>query len=146
DPMSGRTRYLDVQARVGSSKLDNTHKMRGDFSWDFGGYGAGGQLPIEDDPQALRIGIWRATDRAYKAAEKQLIKVKTNRQVKVEEEDKADDFSDEKAQSYAGPRWSSEFDRKAWKDRLKRLSAIFKDHPQVLRSSVSLQGGGWTMY
>jgi TldD protein len=146
DPLSGRSRYLDVQARVGTRKLDNTHKMRGEWSWDFAGYGAGASLPIEDEPRALKIGIWRATDKGYKSAVKQLVKVKTNKQVKVEEENKADDFSEEKPQSHLGKRWAGAFDRKEWKDRLKRLSAIFKQHPSVLRSSVSLQGGGWTLY
>jgi len=144
DPLAGRARYLDVSARVGSPGLDNTHKLRGSHG-DFGSFG-GQQLPIEEDPGALRVALWRATDRAYKQAVKQLIKVKANKAVKVQEEDDADDFSKEPAQSHlaAGPNWK--LDRKAWRDRLKRLSAVFKDHPLVLHSQVALQGGVWTSY
>src|SRR5579864_5486966 len=29
DPLAGRVRFLDVSARVGSPRLDNTHKLRG---------------------------------------------------------------------------------------------------------------------
>ena len=90
-PNAGRRRSLDVAVRVGSPQLDNTHKLRGEWSW--GGFGRSASLPIEDDPEALRVAVWRATDGAYKAAVRQLIRVKTNEQVKVEAEDKADDFS-----------------------------------------------------
>lgn len=145
DPLAGRARYLDVSVRVGSKSLDNTHRVRGDFSFE-GGDGAGSYLPIEDDLGALKVGIWRATDRGFKRAVKQYIKVKTNRAVKVEEEDKANDFSEEKPQTFAGPRQEGKLDRAAWKDRLKRLSAIFKEHPRILRSGVSMQAGSTTMY
>src|SRR5579863_6602780 len=47
DPLAGRVRFLDVSTRVGSPKLDNTHKLRGGRG-EFGGFG-GLQLPIEDD-------------------------------------------------------------------------------------------------
>jgi TldD protein len=144
DPDSGRVRQLFVSARVGSRSLDNTHKVRGGFSFDFSFDRS--SLPIEDDPTALQIALWKETDKAYKSAAKQLIKVKTNKRVKVEEEDRADDFSVEKPSVHLGKRVDLEIDRKAWKERLKRLSALFKSHPLILQSSVSLQGGVWTHY
>lgn len=145
DPVfGGRARRLYVAARVGSRQLDNTHKVRGGYSFD--GYYERGPLPVEDDPQALRIALWRETDRAYKAAVKSLIKVKANTQVKVEEEDPADDFSVEKPSVFLGKKASDSVDRKEWRERLKRLSAIFKTHPSILQSQVSLQGGAWTHY
>ena len=144
DPLAGRARLLDVSARVGSRALDNTHQVRDELSFE-GRLGTG-FLPIEDDLPALKVGIWRATDDAYKSAVKQLIKVKANRAVKVEEEDKANDFSVEKPQASVGPRESHTIDRAQWRERLKRLSAIFKQHPKILRSSVGMQGGTTTMY
>lgn len=77
DRFTGKGRTLDVSVRVGSKALDNTHQLRGKGRFDFEGQGSSGQLPIEDDPRALRIALWRATDRAWKAANKQLIKVRT---------------------------------------------------------------------
>ncbi|HVE81800.1 MAG TPA: metallopeptidase TldD-related protein [Myxococcales bacterium] len=145
DPLAGRARYLDVAARVGSRALDNTHQVRDELSFG-GSEGSGVYLPIEDDLPALKVGIWRATDAACKGAVKQFIKVKANRAVKVEEEDKADDFSQEKAQVHVGPRETARVDRGAWRDRLRRLSSIFKEHPKILRSSVGLQAGTTTMY
>jgi len=145
DPLAGRARFLDVSARVGTRAMDNTHQVRDELSFD-GREGSGAYLPIEDDLPALKVGIWRATDAAYKGAVKQFIKVRANRAVKVEEEDKADDFSEEKPQVHVGARETATVDRKAWRDRLKRLSAIFKEHPKILRSSVGIQGGTTTMY
>lgn len=142
---AGRSRILDVSVRVGSRSLDNTHKVRGNHGFEMDGSGAE-PLPIEDDPGALRVGIWRATDRAYKAAVKNLIKVRANRQVKIAEEDQADDFSQEEPSVSLAPRWSGTFDRAAWQERLKRLSTLFKDHPSILGSTVTLQASGGTTY
>lgn len=144
DPYGGRRRTLDVSARVGSHELDNTHKVRGEFS--FGGFGGGRQLPIEDDAGAIRVAVWRATDSAYKEATRQLIRVKTNKAVKVEEEDQANDFSREEPAVYLGERKEAELDLDEWKERCKRLSAIFKTHPLVLSSSVTVTGGEGTLY
>jgi predicted Zn-dependent protease len=141
---AGRARRLFVSARVGNRQLDNTHKVRGGFGFDH--FFEHASLPIEDDPVALQVVLWRETDRAYKWAAKQLIKVKANKQVKVEEEDRADDFSVEKPQVFLGKKANDTFDRKAWKDRLKRASALFKSHPLILQSQVNLQGGSWTHY
>lgn len=147
DPLLGRYRTLDVSARVGSPQLDNTHKLRG-AGFDFSDYGwrGGTALPIEDDAAAIRLAVWRATDRAYKRSMKQLIKVRANKTVKVAEEDDAADFAEESPQVHLEPRSAWKFDRKAWAARLERLSALFKSHSQIIQSQVSLQGGAWTSY
>jgi TldD protein len=144
DPLAGRSRVLDVAARVGSRRLDNTHPLRGEHDWEFSR--APMQLPLDDEPRALRIGLWRATDRAYKAAIKQLAKVKSNQQVKVAERDQADDFSTDGASVRLDPKWVGSFERALWVGRLKRLSALFKPYPEVLQSQVSLTGSGATLY
>ncbi|MBL8915592.1 MAG: TldD/PmbA family protein [Archangium sp.] len=144
DPLAGRLRILDVSARVGSRRLDNTHALRGERDWDL--RRTTDQLPIEDEPRALRIAIWRTTDRAYKSAVKQLVKVKTNQQVKVAEEDLADDFSADAPVVQLQPRFAGAFDREAWTVRIKKLSALFKPYPEILKSSVSLNGTGGTAY
>lgn len=144
DPLAGKFRVLDVAARVGSRRLDNTHRLRGERDWDL--RRSTEQLPIEDEPRPLRIAIWRATDRAYKSAVKQLVKVKSNQQVKVAEEDLADDFSADPASVHLEPRFSGDFDRAAWTARLKKLSALFKPYPEILSSNVTLTGAGGTAY
>jgi len=143
-PYAGRSRQFDVAVRVGSPKLDNTHKLRGEWSW--GGFGRSARLPIEDDAEAIQVAVWRATDAAYKAAVRQLIRIKTNETVKVEAEDKADDFSSDEAHQSLGPRVDGSIDMEVWKGRLKRLSERFKKYPLILSSSVGISGGVGTMY
>src|SRR5688572_18793820 len=96
---SSRTRTLLVDLRVGDYMLDNTHQIRGGGGM-FGGSGFAGantrQAPIENNDKALKLVLWRETDAAYKAAKERFEQVKTNRNVKVEEEDTSADFSQPK--------------------------------------------------
>src|ERR1700687_1119278 len=87
-----RRRALSIDLRVGSFQLDNTHPIRG----------TGLNLPdmvsfypmlVDDAPDALRALLWYFTDQKYKRAIEQLISVKTNVKVKVDETDRAGDFS-----------------------------------------------------
>lgn len=147
DPMAGRVRLLDVVARVGTKDLDNSHKVRGSYDFDFGG--GGRTLPVEDDLGALQVSLWKATDDTVRGATKDLLKVRANVAVKAMEEDKAPDFSTDKAHQRVEPRskpLAEVLDRDAWEARLKRLSAAFKTHPQILRSSVSMQVSSMTHY
>jgi predicted Zn-dependent protease len=95
-------------------------------------------LPLTDDEPAIRLALWRATDRTYKQASEALIRVKTNVAAKVKEEDPAPDFSREEPQTYTGETASYSLDSKAWEARLRRISAPFADDPLVFRSDVSL--------
>jgi predicted Zn-dependent protease len=147
-PDAGRSRLLDVSARVGSPKLDNTHKIRsGKYDFDFGDGGGGrALLPIENDDGAIRLAIWTATDEAYKKAAKQFITVRTNKAVKVAEQDDAGDFAVAVPQQHIEPPLTWTVDRAAWRERVKKLSAIFKTHPNIIGSHVMLDVGRWTSY
>jgi len=93
-----RARILDTDVRVGDYKLDSTHIIRSsefDFSSVLGGHPAA--VPLEDDEAALRTVAWGETDRRYKAAAERLVKIITQRTLKVADEDPSDDFSREKA-------------------------------------------------
>jgi predicted Zn-dependent protease len=145
--LAGRVRLLDVMARVGTRDLDNTHKVRGSFDFDFGG--GGRNLPIDDDQGALEVSLWKATDDAVRAATKDLLKVRANVAVKVAEEDKAPDFSSDKPQQRVEAKakpLAELLDRDAWEARLRRLSSAFKAKPSILRSSVSMQVSSTTHY
>lgn len=144
---AGRMRWLDVSVRMGNRELDNTHKVRGGFDFDFGG--SGRSLPVDDDKGALEVALWKSTDEAYRAASKEILKVRANVAVKAAEEDKAPDFSTDKAHQRLEPRAKAldqVLDREKWSDVLRRLSAQFKSHPLILRSSVSMQVASTTQY
>jgi hypothetical protein len=113
-----RARWLEVQSRVGSYQVDDSHKL-GDRppSWT----SPGTNVPIDDDIPVLRREIWRETDRQYRAAAQALIKVKTSEQVQVQTaEGAAPDFSSEQAHVSIGPRVEIHVDRKPWEERVRR--------------------------
>lgn len=135
---ASHNRVLDIDLRVGSYDLDNTREMRGGFGGDFNS-AQSPDLPLSDDEKAIRAVIWNATDQDYKAALEQYIKVKTNQEVMVEQEDTAADFSREKPENYIGETASVTFDADMWKSRLRALSSLFKEHSFVEESSLELQ-------
>jgi TldD protein len=127
-----RARWLEVQSRVGSYQVDDSHKL-GDRppSWT----SPGTNVPIDDDLPVLRREIWRETDRQYRAAAQALIKVKTSEQVQVQSlESTAPDFSSEQAHSSIGPRVEIHVERKPWEERVRRYTAEFSKSPAVLNS------------
>ena len=66
--------------------------------------------------------------------------MQTNLKTKVEEEDKSDDFSREEPSVYTEPDVSLNLDRKAWAERLSKVSALARKYPLIYTSSVSLTG------
>ena len=85
-------RKLDIDLRVGSPQLDNTHEIRGGMP-DLGGFMNRFlmvAMPLDDDPAAIRNVIWYSTDQKYKAAVEQFTKVKTNVEVQAAPDDKSD--------------------------------------------------------
>jgi len=135
---SDKSRNLDVELRVGTPKLDNTHKLR-DAGWDPSDRWGGGfsPMPVEDDETAIRNALWLATDADFKSAQRRYVKVKANKAVKVEEEDTSDDFSVEKPVVFTGPPQAFSIDRAAWETRLRKLSMVFRDFKDVRNSSFS---------
>lgn len=139
---SNRVRLLDVDVRVGDYQLDNTHRSAQ-------GRGGSSAIPItvEDDKDALKSIIWVDTDRKYRAAVERLMQIKTNQQIKVEEEDKSPDFSRETPQqAIMPPAAPITLDRVGWEKRIKEYSAMFNKYPDILESSVSLTADSTTKY
>jgi len=91
-------RQLGIDLRVGSYQPDNTHPIRGAMGNMFDNFSFF-QMPIEDDPGALRAMLWYYNDQKYKRAVEQFISVRTNVKLKAEETDK----SPPKAEMYDEP-------------------------------------------
>ena len=141
DSSSGRTRVADVQVRVGAPSLDNTH----------GTHRASAvnslQLPLGDDREALERSLWLATNTGYGNALDNYLRVKTESQVRAKEEDTSPDFSQEPPQSYIGlvaPPVA--IDRAAWEQRVRELSKIFRNYPDVYQNIVMLSVQNETDY
>jgi len=138
---SSKRRMLLVDLRVGDYALDNTHQIR--TGGNAGSAGGGAKaVPFQNDEKALRQFVWRETDQTYKDAVERFEQVKTNRAVKIEEEDTSADFSSAQASAnyYEEPiEMSSYFkNQKAWIERLKRYSALFNDQEHFFEAKASL--------
>jgi TldD protein len=137
-------RWLEVQTRVGTYQLDDTHKL-GDRppSWT----SPGTTMAVDNDIAVLRREIWRETDRQYRAATEALIKVETSQQVQVQTaEGNAPDFSREKPHVSIGPRVEIKVDRKPWEERVRRYTAALSKSPAVLNSIATFTALGMNQY
>ena len=137
----GRLRTLDVSARVGSPALDNTHNENRSSAL------TSALLPVEDDRDAIARVLWLTTDRQYKQAARTFLQVKTNSEVRAEEEDQSPDFSSEQPHSHVAPPVAiGGFDRAAWEAKVRRYSALFAKYPDVYRSVVTVMEDRFTHY
>ncbi len=129
-----RVRRLDVSVRVGSRKLDNYHPVRGENPRFTGG----AQLALEDNPAAIRQRLWLETDRVYRLAAQRLIKIRADKQAKVEGEDTPDDFSKEEPSVAMTPEPAPEKLPAEWSDRVRRLSATLAEGTFLLETQAVL--------
>src|SRR6185503_20667433 len=124
-------RVADVQVRIGDPKLDNTH----------GNHRASAvnslQIPLGDDRAALARTLWLATNAGYGTALDNYLRVKTEAQVRAKEEDTSPDFSRELPQNHIEkPAQPVSIDRAAWERRIRDLSKIFGEFPDVYQNVV----------
>jgi TldD protein len=141
DSQQGHQRVVDVQVRVGDPKLDNTH----------GAHRAAAvnslQLPLSDDREALSRSLWLATNSGYGTALDNYLRVKTEAEVRAKEEDASGDFSVQAPQVSVGkPAPSPVVDKAAWEGRVRGLSKIFREYPDVYRNVVMMTAQSETDY
>ncbi len=127
------SRYLDVTVRAGSPKLDNYHRIQGERPR----FTSRMPIPIEDNRAAIQRRAWLETDRVYRLAAETLIKIRTNRQVKVAEEDDSDDFSQEEPAVFSQAVPALGFSPDQWAERVKKWSAEFAKTRSILTSHVT---------
>ena len=141
DSSANHTRVASVQMRLGDPALDNTHgNHRGSAVNSL-------QLPLSDDREALARSLWIATNAGYGNALDNYLRVKTESQVRAKEEDSSPDFSHESPQvSIANPAPPVVVNRDAWEQRVKSLSRLFRDYPDVYRNMVVLSAQNETDY
>ena len=128
---SNHMRFADVQVRLGSPALDNTH----------GDHRASAvnsvPLPLVDDREALARTLWAATNTGYGNALDNYLRVKTEAQVRAKEEDSSPDFSHEAPQvAIVKPAPPVTVDRAAWESRVRAVSRVFREFPHVYQNLV----------
>jgi TldD protein len=124
-----RQRLARVTVRVGDYKTDSS-TARGD--------GAVELASLDNDPAALRAGLWLATDQAYKAAlaayahkQAQLKQVQTPPQ--------QDDFSQESPTVALENTVKLDLDRSSWKKRMDEASGLYRTDTTLQSSEHDVQ-------
>ncbi len=137
-PRWNHSRQGDIDVRVGTPALDNTHKLR-DAGWFDEPTRFTLDLPLtDDDPRVAQLALWQAAEETYREAARRLIRVKANDAVKVEREDRSHDFSAAPAVQSLAATAPLRLPVDTWTDVVRAASARFLDHPAVLDSNVSL--------
>ena len=138
---SNHRRTADVQVRLGSAALDNTHGTHRTSALTTM------PLPLTDDSAAIERTLWFATDRGYGKALDALEKVKTEQQVRAKEEDTSADFSAEKPQTEILPSAKPlAVDKAMWENRLREITAVFRAHGDITYDMAILQASHETDY
>ncbi len=136
-----RRRTADVQVRLGTPAEDNTHGDHRNSALTTI------PLPLTDDREAIARSLWFATNRGYGKALDSYLKVKTEQQVRAKEEDASADFSSEPATDAILPEAPAlAVDRAAWETRLRELSGLFKQYPDIFFDNVVLEASTETDY
>ncbi|MGA8940680.1 MAG: metallopeptidase TldD-related protein [Acidobacteriaceae bacterium] len=134
-------RTADVQVRIGTPELDNTHDTHRASALTTM------SLPLTDDREAIERTLWFTTNRGYGKALDALEKVKTEQQVRAREEDRSPDFSRQQPVVDILPTEPPlTVDRAAWEARLRQISGIFRGYPDIFYDTVVLQATHETDY
>src|SRR5262249_6681108 len=137
-------RQAYVEVRVGDYLFDNTADVTptsdvGPQSDEV--YEPGAEVPVDDDPDALRGTLWLLTDSRYKAALATLNQRRGVRATTVVEDENLPSF----AKLEGPPPHAIDsphplvVDRAAWERRLRLASAAMKKHSGVFDSAVRFQ-------
>lgn len=136
-----RRRTADVELRIGTPEQDNTHGDHRNSALTTI------PLPLTEDRTAIERSLWFATNRGYAKALDSYTKVKTEQQVRAKEEDSSADFSTEKPVTAVLPASSPLLvDQAVWENRLRDLSRIFRQYPEIFFDNVTVQAGTETAY
>ncbi|MYD42437.1 MAG: hypothetical protein F4W90_00935 [Gammaproteobacteria bacterium] len=121
--------YFDIDLRVGEPNMDNTHVVpRRTFPNIHIGSLA--------NKESIRNALWLLTDRAFKQATEQLVNVRTKSEIQIDSDGPALDLAPGVKVSHSELERPPEFSREDWEKRLRRVSAVFKGHLDLLSGSA----------
>jgi predicted Zn-dependent protease len=139
-----RRRFLDIDLRVGSYELDNTHPVRDkNRSRRSDGFTLV-EVPLDDDVDSIRAVLWRATDAKYKRSLEQYTAVRTNVQVKVEETDTSPDFSASAPVVFMEEPLNFDPDLDEWQERINDYTARFASHATIYQAEATFRASRQT--
>ena len=138
-----RYRLPRIQVRVGNYEFDNTNFVGSDFY--SGARYEVDQFPLDNSYPVLRHHLWLATDTAYKAAVESLARKRAALK-NVTLTDRMADFARVPPVKMIEKVRPEAVDESFWSARLRRLSAVFQDFPQVFSSVVDFDASQSAQY
>jgi len=139
-----KSRYLDVDLRVGSPKLDNTHKIKERVMMLFPPPPT--EISLNDDKDALRYRLWLETESSFRDAIQRYQKVLASTALNITQSDTSNDFSIENPTSYYENVVEPKVDKQKWEKLVKEVSLLFNDYPQITESYVMVSFNTNTKY
>jgi predicted Zn-dependent protease len=140
EDQSRRERKLFVDVRVGDYDFDSAGAD--EMSFLFGQEGqtwvAPREAPLDDDPSALRNGLWLLTDEKYKEALSSYFKKRSKGVYKADDPDRAPSFSREEPQRHVDAALPFPFDRPRWRAEVRAVTGLFREHPGIFDSAVRI--------
>jgi TldD protein len=129
-----RTRLMNVAARVGDYKLDNSNFISDE---GFRGFiGPTGTVGIDRDYNSLRQDLWIATDQAFKEAVETYSRKQAYLSSLARPSD-IDDFSRVQVTEHVEPIANSDWSGRNWEQEARDASAALRAFPQIYESRVT---------
>ncbi|MFA6003988.1 MAG: metallopeptidase TldD-related protein [Elusimicrobiota bacterium] len=135
-------RFLDINVnlRAGGYAFDNTNFLPGGYQYS--SVPGQGSASFESDYDNLRFALWSLSDEAYKGAVEGLAKKKAFREKRMIVKT-VDDMSREKPVQRFDPAVPFTFDHALWQQRMRTLSEVFRQYPDIQdsRAAVTVDAG-----
>ncbi|HYA64391.1 MAG TPA: metallopeptidase TldD-related protein [Candidatus Sulfotelmatobacter sp.] len=129
-----RTRFMNVEARVGNYKLDSSNFISDE---GFRGFiGPTGSVGIDRDYDSLRQDLWIATDQAFKEAVETYSRKEAYLSSLARPSD-INDFSHIQVVQHVEPLVNSDWSSRNWEQEARDTSAALRAFPQVYDSRVT---------
>ena len=129
-----RSRFMDVEARVGNYKLDSSNFISED---GFRGFiGSTGSVGIDRDYDSLRQDLWIATDQAFKEAVETYSRKQAYLSSLARQSD-INDFSKAEPVHLVEPLVMADWTHRNWEQEARDTSAALRAFPQIYESRVT---------
>jgi TldD protein len=130
----GRNRIMDVEARVGTYKLDSSNFISDD---GFRGFiGSQGAVGIDRDYDSLRQDLWIATDQAFKQAADAYSRKRAYLNSLARQSD-LDDFSKADPVQLIEPLITPDWSNRNWEQEAREASATLRLFPDIYESRLT---------
>jgi TldD protein len=129
-----RNRFMNVEARVGSYKLDSSNFISDDAFRGF--IGSQGSVGIDRDYDSLRQDLWIATDQAFKEA----VETYSRKQAylsSLARQSEVDDFSKAAPIQTIEPLVTPDWTNRNWEQEARDASATLRVFPEIYESRVT---------